>query len=35
VPRTWKAGTYRFSVYAIDKAGNPQAKVGYNKLVVK
>ena len=28
VPLTWKAGTYRFFVYAIDAAGNAQAKVG-------
>jgi len=35
VPRTWKAGTYRFSVYATDTAGNTQVKVASNKLVVK
>jgi large repetitive protein len=35
VPRTWKAGTYKFYVYATDVAGNAQAKIGYNKLVVK
>ena len=29
-----KRGTYRFSVYAVDGAGNKQSKVGYNKLVV-
>lgn len=28
-------GTYRFSVYARDLAGNPQRHVGTNKLVVK
>ena len=28
-------GTYRFYVYATDKAGNPQAIVGYNKLTVR
>ena len=28
-------GTYRFSVYATDAAGNAQAKVGSNKLIVK
>jgi hypothetical protein len=35
VPRTWKAGTYRFYVYATDTAGNPQVKVASNKLIVK
>jgi hypothetical protein len=35
VPRTWKAGTYRFYVYATDAAGNVQAKVGSNKLLVR
>ncbi len=35
VPRTWKAGTYKFYVYATDLAGNAQAKVASNKLVVK
>ncbi len=35
VPLTWKAGTYRFFVYAIDAAGNDQAKVGFNRLVVR
>ncbi len=35
VPLTWKAGTYRFFVYAIDAAGNAQAKVGSNRLVVR
>ncbi len=28
-------GTYRFSVYATDLAGNRQSKVGSNKLIVK
>ena len=35
VPRTWKAGTYKFYVYATDMAGNTQSKVGYNTLTVK
>ena len=36
VPRTWRTGTYRFYVYAKDKAGNTQTPpVGSNKLVVK
>ena len=35
VPRTWKVGTYRFYVYATDAAGNVQAKVGSNKLLVR
>ena len=35
VPRTWKAGTYRFFVYATDAAGNVQLKAASNKLVVK
>jgi len=36
VPRTWRAGTYRFYVYAKDKAGNTQTLPrGSNKLVVK
>jgi hypothetical protein len=36
VPRTWKAATYRFSIYAKDKAGNTQTlPVGSNRLVVK
>jgi trimeric autotransporter adhesin len=35
VPRTWKAGTYRFYVYATDTAGNPQVKVASNKLIVR
>ena len=35
VPRTWRAGTYRFYVYGRDAAGNTQAKVASNRLVVK
>ena len=35
VPGTWKIGTYVFKVYATDNAGNAQATVGSNKLVVK
>jgi trimeric autotransporter adhesin len=35
VPRTWKAGTYRFYVYATDTAGNAQVKVASNKLIVR
>jgi photosystem II stability/assembly factor-like uncharacterized protein len=35
VPGTWKIGTYVFKVYATDNAGNAQAAVGSNKLVVK
>ncbi len=36
VPRTWRAGTYRFSVYAKDKAGNAQTlPVGSNRLLVR
>jgi len=35
VPRPWKTGTYVFKVYATDDAGNAQASVGSNKLVVK
>lgn len=35
VPRTWRAGTYKFYVSATDAAGNAQAKIGSNKLVVK
>jgi cytochrome c len=35
VPRTWKKGTYRFSVYATDAAGNKQANVASNRLVVR
>ena len=32
VPRTWKRGTYRFSVYATDAAGNKQANVASTSL---
>jgi C1A family cysteine protease len=36
VPRPWRAGTYRFFVYAKDAAGNAQVlPVGSNKLVVR
>ena len=35
VPKKWKRGTYRFYVYATDLAGNAQAKVAANKLVVR
>jgi photosystem II stability/assembly factor-like uncharacterized protein len=35
VPRTWRAGTYRFLIYATDDAGNTQSKVGSNRLTVK
>ena len=35
VPRTWRVGTYRFYVYAKDAAGNAQASVGSNRLIVK
>ncbi len=35
VPRTWRAGTYRFFVYATDQAGNAQATVAHNRLTVK
>jgi photosystem II stability/assembly factor-like uncharacterized protein len=35
VPRTWKPGTYKYLVYATDNAGNPQGKIGTNKLVVR
>jgi hypothetical protein len=34
-PRTWKAGTYRFYVYATDGAGNKQLTAAWNKLVVR
>lgn len=33
--RARAAGTYLFKVYATDNAGNTQATVGSNKLVVK
>ena len=35
VPKSWKRGTHRFYVYATDAAGNAQAKVATNKLVVR
>jgi photosystem II stability/assembly factor-like uncharacterized protein len=35
VPRTWKAGAYRFYVYATDKAGNTQANIASNSLTVR
>lgn len=35
VPKLWKAGTYKFHVYATDTAGNAQVKVALNKLVIK
>jgi hypothetical protein len=35
VPLTWKAGTYKFYVYATDTAGNSQVKVASNKLIVR
>ena len=36
VPRTWRAGTYRFYVYAKDRAGNTQATpLGVNHLYVR
>ncbi len=36
VPLAWRAGTYHFSVYATDKAGNVQVlPAGSNKLIVK
>ena len=35
VPRSWRAGTYRFFVYAKDRAGNAQANVASNRLTVK
>ena len=35
VTRTWKAGTYRFLVYAKDTAGNPKVTVGSNNLIVR
>jgi hypothetical protein len=34
VPRTWRPGTYRFSVYATDGAGNP-ARPAWNRLVIR
>ena len=36
VPSTWRVGTYRYFVYATDKALNAQVlPVGSNKLVVR
>jgi hypothetical protein len=35
VPRTWKPGTYRFFVYAVDAAGNHQLTAASNRLNVK
>lgn len=37
VPRTaaWRAGTYRYFVYATDAAGNKQANVASNRLILK
>jgi photosystem II stability/assembly factor-like uncharacterized protein len=35
VPRTWRAGTYRFYVYGRDAAGNRQANVASNRLLVR
>jgi hypothetical protein len=36
VPRTWKAGAYKFYVYARDQAGNTQTPpVGRNRLIVR
>jgi photosystem II stability/assembly factor-like uncharacterized protein len=35
VPRTWNRGTYRFFVFATDAAGNTQASIPSNRLVVK
>jgi hypothetical protein len=35
IPRAWKAGVYRFYVYATDVAGNRQVKVASNKLLVR
>jgi photosystem II stability/assembly factor-like uncharacterized protein len=35
VPSGWKAGTYKFRVYATDTAGNRQAKIASNRLVVR
>ena len=32
---TLPKGTYRFSVYAVDRAGNKQSRVGTNTLVVR
>jgi hypothetical protein len=35
VPRTWRAGTYTFYVFATDNAGNRQSLVGRNLLTVR
>ena len=35
VPSGWKAGTYKFRVYATDTAGNRQAKIASKRLVVR
>jgi hypothetical protein len=35
VPRTWKAGTYKFFVTATDTAGNADTTPAVNKLVIK
>ena len=35
VPSAWRAGAYGFAVLATDNAGNPQVKVGRNKLTVR
>jgi hypothetical protein len=35
VPYTWKAGTYMFYVFATDQAGNRQAKIASNRLIVR
>lgn len=35
VPRTWRAGSYRFFVYAVDAAGNAQSRVGSNRIRVR
>lgn len=35
-PRTWRTGTYHFSIYATDQAGNIRASpLGVNRLSVK
>jgi hypothetical protein len=35
-PRTWKADTYKFYVYAPDQAGNKQTTPGgWNKLIFR
>jgi len=35
VPSTWRPGTYVYTVYATDNAGNTQAKAGSNTLTVR